>query len=74
VYTGIHNEQEEGKDHGKDKHSTGGYEQSKHIKHCDHHLTVVHRLLRLRVFSKLSDQVFCVALLSAAFIALLAAW
>ncbi len=70
--TGIHNEQEERKDHGKYQHRTGSYEQSKYIKYCDDHLTVVHRLLRLRFFSKLSDQVFCVAFLSAAFIAVLA--
>jgi hypothetical protein len=38
VYTGIHNEQEERKDYGKDQHRTGGYEQSKHIKYGDYHL------------------------------------
>jgi hypothetical protein len=37
VYTGIHYEQEEGKDYGKDKHRTGGYEQSEHIKYGDYH-------------------------------------
>ena len=37
VYAGIHNEQEEGKDHGKYHHRTGSYEQSKHIKYCDYH-------------------------------------
>lgn len=72
MYTGIHNKQEERKDHGKDEHRTGSDKQGKHIKYGDYHLTVVHLLLRLRVFSKLSDQVFCVAFLSAAFAALLA--
>jgi hypothetical protein len=32
MYTGIHNEQEERKDHGKDQHRTGSYKQGKQIK------------------------------------------
>jgi hypothetical protein len=38
VYTGIHNEQKERKDYGKDQHRTGGNKQSKHIKYGDYHL------------------------------------
>jgi hypothetical protein len=40
VYTGIHNEQEERKDHSKDQHRTGGYKQGKHIKYGDYHINV----------------------------------
>jgi hypothetical protein len=36
MYAGIHNEQEEGKDHGKYQHRTGSYEQSKYIKYCNY--------------------------------------
>jgi hypothetical protein len=38
VDTGIHNEQKERKDYGKDQHRTGGYEQGKHIKNSNNHL------------------------------------
>jgi hypothetical protein len=37
VYTGIHNEQEERKDYGKDQHRTGSHKQGKHIKNSDYH-------------------------------------
>jgi hypothetical protein len=40
VYTGIHNEQEEGKDYGKYQHRTGSYEQSEHIKYGDYHINL----------------------------------
>jgi hypothetical protein len=40
VYTGIHNEQEEGKDHGKYHHRTGSDKQSKNIKYCDDHINL----------------------------------
>jgi len=37
VYTGIHNEQEECKDYGKDHYRTGSDKQSKNIKYGDYH-------------------------------------
>jgi hypothetical protein len=40
VYTGIHNEQEEGKDYGKYQHRTSSYEQSEHIKYCENHINL----------------------------------
>jgi hypothetical protein len=44
VYTGIHNEQEERKDHSKDQHRTGSHEQGKHIKYRYYHINVPLRL------------------------------
>jgi len=51
VYTGIHNEQEERKDHGKYHHRTGSDKQSKHIKDGDYHIN-----LPLRVQSKQKEE------------------
>jgi hypothetical protein len=51
VYTGIHNEQEEGKDYGKYQHRTGSDKQGKHVKYCDYHIN-----LPLKVQSKQKEE------------------
>jgi hypothetical protein len=51
MYTSIHNEQEESKDHGKDQHRTGSDKQGEHIKYGDDHIN-----LPLRVQSKQKEE------------------
>jgi hypothetical protein len=51
VDTGIHNEQKERKDYGKDQHRTGSDKQGEHIKYGDYHIN-----LPLRVQSKQKEE------------------